>query len=273
MHMSSPERDAHSRADVLDVGSLSVVLGGIPVLRGIDLNVRAGEFVALLGANGSGKSTLVKAALGLLPAERGEVDLFGAPVRSFHDWKRVGYVPQRSTVAMQQASVREVVASGWLSRQRPFVPAGRRARVRVDEALASVGLSDRASLAMTTLSGGQQQRALVARALVAEPELLVMDEPLAGVDHANQQAIADIVGSTVARGAAALVVLHELGPFAPLIDRAVVLVDGRVALDGPPGELPGLGGHEHDHREAPSWFPDTFDGGTHDRNSFERRSS
>src|SRR3978361_1155095 len=101
-------------------------LGARPILRGIDVSVGRGEVLAVLGANGSGKSTLVRAMMGLVPVCRGEVRLFGTPRVEFHDWHRVGFVPQRVTAASGvPASVREVVASGRLSRRRPFWPSSR----------------------------------------------------------------------------------------------------------------------------------------------------
>lgn len=238
---------------VLGASDLSVSLGGLPVLRGIELDVRVGEFVALVGSNGSGKSTLVKAMLGLLPLSRGEARLFGERLSAFRSWHRVGYVPQRSTLTMQSASVAEVVATGWLARRRPFVPAAASQRSAVREVLAQVGLAERAGAAMTTLSGGQQQRVLIARALVGQPDVLVMDEPLAGVDLESQWEMAEILRGFQQAGGTVLIVLHELGPLEPLIDRAIVLQDGRVVHDGPQQDLPGFGGHEHEHPDDQGW--------------------
>ena len=111
---------------VVQVTDGAVELGGRPVLRGIELTVRQGEVLAVLGANGSGKSTLVRAMMGLVPVSRGEVRLFGTPREDFDDWRRVGFVPQRVSAASGvPASVREVVASGRLCRRRPFAPARR----------------------------------------------------------------------------------------------------------------------------------------------------
>jgi len=213
----------------------AVAIGGRPILRAIDLQVRTGEFVALMGANGSGKSTLVRALTGLRPLTAGSVRLFGTPLGRFHDWQRVGYVPQRSSAAGGvPASVWEVVASGRLTRRRllrPLSPSDRRA---VADAISVVGLDDLVSTGVSNLSGGQQQRVLIARALAGEPDLFFLDEPTAGVDLPNQQALADALRVLSDRGATIVLVAHELGPMAPLIDRAVVMRDGRIAYDGPP---------------------------------------
>ncbi|MFD9129870.1 metal ABC transporter ATP-binding protein [Kitasatospora sp. NPDC059571] len=233
-------------------GAVAAV-GGRPVLRGVDLSVGPGEVVALLGANGSGKSTTVKAVIGSVALDHGSLELFGTPQRRFRGWHRIGYVPQRTTAAGGvPATVREVVSTGRLPQHR-LRPLRRRDREAVDRALAAVGMLDRAGDGVAGLSGGQHQRVLIARALVGEPDLLIMDEPMAGVDVGSQQVLADILRSEVARGCAVLLVLHELGPLEPLIDRAVVLRDGCVAHDGPPPESVGqhaLPGHDHVHPHA-----------------------
>jgi zinc transport system ATP-binding protein len=223
------------REQVISVHDVSVQLGGRPILRGIDLTVNAGEVVTILGANGSGKSTLVRAILGLVPISRGEVRLFGTPRERFRDWRRLGFVPQRATAAAGvPATVTEVVAAGRLARRTPFLPLGRKDRAAVHAAIDAVGLTDKAGDGVATLSGGQQQRALIARALAGEPDLLVLDEPTAGVDLESQQAFADALGGLVERGATVILVAHELGPMTNLVDRAVVMRDGRVAYDGRP---------------------------------------
>lgn len=220
---------------VVEVVDGSVEIGGRPVLRHIDLSVDAGEFVALLGANGSGKSTLVRAVTGLRPLARGRVSLFGTDLDRFRSWGRVGYVPQRATAATGiPTSVWEVVASGRLTRRRLLRPLSRSDRRAIHEALEVVGLADRRHDAITALSGGQQQRALIARALSGEPELMLLDEPTAGVDLANQHALADALDVLKGRGTTVVLVEHELGALAPLVERAVVMRDGRVAYDGAP---------------------------------------
>ncbi|MGW5093241.1 metal ABC transporter ATP-binding protein [Streptomyces nodosus] len=235
---------------VIALRGVRAELGSRPVLRGIDLTVHRGEVVALLGANGSGKSTVVRTVIGQVPVGAGEVELFGTPRRRFRDWRRVGYVPQRTTAGGGvPATVTEVVTSGRLSRARLGVL--RRADHRaVRHALELVGMADRAKDSVDALSGGQHQRVLIARALASEPELLIMDEPMAGVDLASQEVLARTLEDQVASGATVLLVLHELGPLEPLIDRAVVLRDGRVVHDGPPPKAVGehaLPGHDHVH--------------------------
>ncbi|NLF03425.1 MAG: metal ABC transporter ATP-binding protein, partial [Actinomycetales bacterium] len=174
---------------VLAVRDLRVDLGAHTVLHDVDVEVSAGEVVAILGANGSGKSTLVRATTGIIPFHSGQIELFGVPLGPRAPLDRVGYVPQRVSAASGVvATASEVVQSGLLGRRR-FRP-GRGAHARAAEALELVGLAAAAERPVTELSGGQQQRVLIARALVRQPELLVLDEPVAGVDLPSQEAFA-----------------------------------------------------------------------------------
>jgi zinc transport system ATP-binding protein len=234
---------------VLDVEGAVVNYAGRPVLDGVSLHVAAAEVIAILGANGSGKSTLVKAALGLVPLVRGEVRLFGTPLRRFREWHRIGYVPQRLGAGSGvPATVGEVVAEGRLARRRLLRGTTAEDRRAVDEALAAVGLSEHVRQPVATLSGGQQQRVLIARALAGRPELLVLDEPTAGVDAASQEAFAKALQHFVDEGGTVLFVAHELGPLQPLITRCVVVHHGDVIHSGP---NPAPAGHhadpDHDH--------------------------
>ena len=208
-------------------------LGGRPVLHGVDLTVRRGEVVALRGANGSGKSTTVGVLVGQTPVSGGSVELFGLPRQRFGDWARLGYVPQRGAPASGvPATVAEVVTAGRLARTR-FGVLRRADRAAVRRALEQVGMAERAREPVHALSGGQHQRVLIARALAAEPDLLIMDEPLAGVDLAGQHRLAATLRQLVAEGTSALLVLHETGPLEGLVDRSVVLSDGRVVPTDP----------------------------------------
>ncbi|MFZ0140302.1 MAG: metal ABC transporter ATP-binding protein [Aeromicrobium sp.] len=247
---------------VLAVRDASVTLEGRAVLRHVDLDVAEGETVALLGANGSGKSTLVRAAVGLVPIDTGQVELFGTPLAKFREWRRLGYVPQQSRAAAGvPATVQEVVMSGRLSR-RPIAGLARQSdHDAVTGAVARVGLVDRMRSPLAELSGGQQQRVLIARALAGDADLLVMDEPTSGVDHDNQESLAELIGGLVNDGASVLLVAHELGPMRTLVDRVVVLGDGLVVSTG------GVDAavheeHEqvHHHTEPPEPRPEVLGG-------------
>ena len=232
---------------VVELRSASITYDGRTVLSGIDVRVDAGEVVAVLGANGSGKTTLVRAVVGLLPLATGELQLFGTPIGQFRERTRIGYVPQRGGASTGvPATVREVVATGRLALTglRRARPADRAA---VERAIDTVGLLERAGDSVATLSGGQQQRVLIARALTCEPDLLVLDEPTAGVDLPSQQALAATLRALLPRGTTILLVAHELGPMHPLITRAITMADGRVLHDGPPPEPDHLHLHDPEH--------------------------
>jgi len=239
---------------VVTVSHAAVSYGGRAVLQDIDLDVQPGQVVAILGANGSGKSTLIRTILGLVPLEAGTVTLFGTPQRRFRQWARIGYVPQRMGAGSGvPATVGEVVASGRLARRGIFRPSGAADREAVRAALADVGLLERIGDPVSTLSGGQQQRTLIARALAGHPDLLVLDEPTAGVDAASQEAFAAALGKFAAAGGTILLVAHELGPLRPLIDRAIVVHEGQIAHQGVPPEPAGHHAdpdHDHTHPHA-----------------------
>ncbi|RBY76118.1 ABC transporter [Geodermatophilus sp. TF02-6] len=221
--------------------------GDTAVVQGVDLTVRSGEAVAVLGSNGSGKTTLARGLLGLAAVLGGEVEVLGAPVGRLRERGRVGYVPQRHTVSgAVPATVREVVGVGRLARLGSFRRLRPADRAAVADAVAAVGLADRLCDPVASLSGGQQRRVLVARALAAEPELLVMDEPTAGVDAASQDALAAVLADVSATGTTLLVITHETGPLAGVLTRAVVVDHGRIGYDGPlAGAGAGAGGHHH----------------------------
>jgi zinc transport system ATP-binding protein len=240
--MTPTARDA---APVIATRNVTVSLTGRSILHDITVTVPAGQTVAVLGANGSGKSTLVRTLVGLIPHDGGRVELFGSPLATFKAWQRVGYVPQRTTAAAGvPATVGEVVSAGLLTPRSWLRPRSRQDLAALAEALETVGMADRIKDPVAALSGGQQQRVLIARALARRPDVLIMDEPMAGVDLASQQVFADALGRLADRGTTIVLVLHELGPLAPLIQRTVVLRSGAVVYDGTPVEH---GEPDHDH--------------------------
>jgi zinc transport system ATP-binding protein len=230
------------------------------VVQDASLTVWPGEVVAVLGPNGSGKSTLVRGLLGLTDQLGGQVRLFGQARGEFEDHARLGYVPQRHTLsASVRATVAEIVAVGRLSHHRWWRPVVRSAgdSGTIGAALDVVGLSDRLDADVSTLSGGQQRRVLIARALASEPDVLLMDEPTAGVDVANQGVLADVLARLAARGTTMIIVTHELEALADVVTRIIVLRAGRIAFDGTPtefasrtGELEPHDGHHHEDELA-----------------------
>ncbi|GAA1168029.1 metal ABC transporter ATP-binding protein [Ornithinimicrobium humiphilum] len=233
--MSSAPAATTGPAPVIIMRSASFGYAGRPVVTDVDLTVRAGEVVAVLGPNGSGKTTLVKGLLGLSEHLSGTVEVLGTPVARLHDRARIGYVPQRHTlVGGVRATVGEVVATGLLSRRPWWRPARRADREAVRAAVEAAGLGDRLRFDVESLSGGQQRRVLIARALVARPEVLVMDEPTAGVDRASQDVLARVLRRLAAEGTTMLIVTHELSALRGIVDRIVEVDSSHVTFDGTP---------------------------------------
>ncbi len=201
-------------------------------MRGIDLTISAGEFVAVVGPNGAGKSTLIKAILGLASLAAGSLELFGAI--GTRDRSRIGYVPQRQTVGGPiPSTVYEVVASGRLADGR-WTPLRRADHVATQRALDRFSLSGVARQPVSELSGGQQRRVLIARALVRDVELVLLDEPIAGVDVDAQAELASVLDSLAIGGTTIVVVTHELVPIEQSLTRVVWVSRGQIEYDGPP---------------------------------------
>ena len=218
--------------------------GGPPVLAGVDLEVPAGQFVGIAGPNGGGKTTLVRLALGLARPSLGEALLFGRPAEEFGERARLGYLAQRALVGIEApVTVQELVSAGRVPRRglfRPYSSADRRA---VRGAIERVGLLEQAGEPVRRLSGGQRQRAHIAKALAGEPDLLVLDEPTAGVDADAQESFAALLEDLHAElGTTILYVSHEFGAVERFVQR-LVLVRGEIVFDGSPSALPG---HWHD---------------------------
>ena len=210
---------------------VSVVRAGRTIWSHGTFEVPAGSVVGIIGPNGSGKTTLLEVLLGLLPIASGEVEVLGGDPRRGD--RRIGYVPQGYGAALGDAvSCRDLVALGvtgtrWgLGRPSPSDNA------RIDAALQAVGASEYARRRMSQLSGGQQQRVAIAQALVDEPELLLLDEPLANLDIRNQHGIVSLLGRirderrSDGRHVTILLVAHDLNPLLPVLDGAIYLLDG-----------------------------------------------
>jgi zinc transport system ATP-binding protein len=244
-------------APIIELRHASFGYAAHPVLTGVTLTLRPGAGVSVLGPNGSGKSTLVRGLLGLNDHLGGDVELFGQPRESFSDFARLGYVPQRHTLsASVRATVAEIVAVGRLSHHRWWRPVIRSTQdaTIIDRALDVVGLNDRAQADVATLSGGQQRRVLIARALASNPDVLLMDEPTAGVDTANQQVLSEVLARLATRGTTMVIVTHELAALADIVTRIVVVQGGHLAFDGSRDEFAARTGEfassaDHHHHE------------------------
>ena len=209
---------------------LCITLGGREIVHSAHLEIATGESVGIFGPNGSGKSTLVKGLLGVVP-HTGTAQVFGVDTARPRrvPWHRVGYVPQSMVHAGNlPATALEVVRSGLLSGRHLFADKGKVARAAAYEALAAVGLDNRAQDPVRVFSGGQQHRVMIARALVRRPDLLVLDEPLAGIDARARADLADILTRLHGAGLTLVMVLHERGELEHLVGRDIQVSDGYV---------------------------------------------
>lgn len=243
---------------VLTAGAVSFAYGKTAVLESVSFRVDPGEFVALTGSNGSGKSTLLRILLGLLPPATGSVQLFGEHPDALRARWQIGYVPQRpGVVDLLPATVDEVASAGRLARRGWWRRLGAADRAAVTAALEMVDLTEYRHRRVAELSGGQQQRVFIAKALAAEPRLLILDEPVAGVDAESQRRFRDVLVALTEQGAAVLLVSHELGAVAEDLDRILVLRRGGIVFDGPPAELAATGVSLGVHAtDLPLWLED-----------------
>jgi ABC-type Mn2+/Zn2+ transport system ATPase subunit len=216
-------------AALITLRDVSLGYDGRPVLEHVDLAIEEGEFLALLGPNGAGKTTLLRGLLGLLPVLSGRIERGGARAGS-----PPGYVPQRDTLdPIFPLTAFEVALMGTYARLSAFRPVGAHERRRAAECLGQVGLEAIAGQPFWALSGGQKQRVLIARALAAEPTLLLLDEPTAGVDPGAAAAIMEVIARlNRERGLTVLLVTHQLRLVRPLV-RSVLWVEGGRARKGP----------------------------------------
>lgn len=234
MNAGGEAPDANQRSAALEVRRLTVSYSSRPVLWDVDAHFPVGALSAIVGPNGAGKSTLLRAALGLVPADAGQVLFEGRPARKALD--RVAYVPQRDAVDWDfPITVREVVemgryrSAGWIRR------VGRCERTVVDESLERVGMTSFADRQIGQLSGGQRQRIFLARALAQQAPVLVMDEPFAGIDARTEGALLELLRGLTDQGRSVILVHHDLGTVRASFDWALLL-NVRTIACGPVAE-------------------------------------
>ena len=215
----------------LSVYDLTVAYHRKPVIWDISFDLPPGQLIGVVGPNGAGKSTLLKAVMDLIPRASGRIRVFGDSYK--HNRHRVGYVPQRESVDWQfPVNARDVVTMGLYDEIGWCRPVRKTHRDRAIEALQRVGIAELANRQISQLSGGQQQRTFLARALVQDADLYLMDEPFAAVDAATERAIIDILRDLKDRQKTAVVIHHDLQTVSEYFDY-VVLLNMRVVAHGP----------------------------------------
>ncbi|GHO84085.1 metal ABC transporter ATP-binding protein [Dictyobacter formicarum] len=236
--VSSPAESA----ELIEVHEAAVTLGTHTIWRDVHLSIQAGEFIAILGPNGAGKSTLLKAILELIPLSHGSITVLGQPARRGN--AAIGYVPQRrhfdADVHVRGRSiVRLGLDGGKWGLPLPFVARAnaRAAALRVQQAIDLVGATAYADRPIGELSGGEQQRLLIAQALVTQPRILALDEPLDNLDLRHQQAAATVI-RRISREmqATVLLVTHDINPLLTAVDRVIYVAHGQIAV-GTPAEV------------------------------------
>src|SRR5829696_4116013 len=228
---AEPGGGAAPPVPALEVHDLTVSYQRKPVLWNVDLAVPPGKLVGILGPNGAGKSTLIKAVMGLIPLSSGWVQVFGRPVDTQRD--KIGYVPQRESVDWTfPVTAMDVVLMGRYGKVPWYRRIGRRDRELAREALQKVGMLAYADRQISNLSGGQQQRVFLARALVQDSQIYLMDEPFAGVDAATEAAIVKLLQDLRAAGKTVLLVHHDLQSAKDYFDM-LILLNMRLVAFGP----------------------------------------
>ena len=220
----------------IELDQVRVQFGRRILLKNLSLEIRQGEFVTILGPNGAGKSTLLKLLLGLLKPASGRIQVLGRPPRRGN--REIGYAPQHRALEADLAlRARDVVGFGLDGDRWGIAFPSRRRRALIEKALAEVRALDFADAPVGQLSGGEQQRLLIAQALLTNPRLLLLDEPLANLDIAHGQEIVSLVSDLCrARGVTVLLVSHDINPLLPVTDRVLYIANGQSAI-GTPDEV------------------------------------
>jgi zinc/manganese transport system ATP-binding protein len=221
---------------IIRLEHVRIQFGQRVILQDVNMTMNEGEFIVVLGPNGAGKSTLLKLLLGLLKPGAGVVRVLGKPPRRGNN--AIGYAPQHRTLEADLAlRARDVVGFGLDgNRWGPGIPSARR-NALIDKALLEVDASALADVPIGQLSGGEQQRLLIAQALLTNPRLLLLDEPLANLDISHEQEIVHLVARVCrARNVAVMLVTHDINPLLPVVDRVLYMANGQSTI-GTPDEV------------------------------------
>ena len=231
-----------SAVDIRGVWHTFAGTHGTPTLEDVSLSVRAGERLGILGPNGGGKSTLLRLVLGLLPLQRGEITVCGVSPSKAHRDGLIGYVPQRPEMEMAMPlTAREVLAQGVTWRLAPWRRVPATLAAQVERTIDLVGARDFADKPVGSLSGGQVQRVLIGRALVGQPRILVLDEPMVGVDAAGQRQFASLLAEIHrTTGVTMLTVTHDLRAIVAGSDQVACLARRLHSHGSPKGLTPAV---------------------------------
>ncbi|HSW66317.1 MAG TPA: metal ABC transporter ATP-binding protein [Bacillota bacterium] len=213
----------------IELKDISFAYNHGPTLEHISLKINSGDYVGVIGPNGGGKTTLIKLLLGLLKPASGQILLWGTPLAQFKDWHKIGYVPQRvdSTDFKLPISVQEVVSFGLR----------RSDKAAVQHALDQAGIAELAGRPLRELSGGQQQKAFIAKALVADPAVLILDEPTVGVDVRSQDAFYQLVAKlNKEQGLTIIMVSHDIDVVVNEVSK-LVCINEELVYHGRPKEF------------------------------------
>ncbi|MBO8164898.1 MAG: metal ABC transporter ATP-binding protein [Brevibacillus sp.] len=211
---------------IVRLSSVTFQYDGKSVLEQIDFTLHKGDFCGIVGPNGSGKSTLLKLILGLLVPKQGTVELFGKPLSKFREWSKIGYVAQQAAHGTGgfPATVREVVLSGLTGKVGLFRWFTKEHKRHAEEVITRVGLGEKIDAHIGTLSGGQRQRVFIARALVAQPELLILDEPTVGVDQESIEQFYRLLRTLKDEsGLTMMIVSHDVGVMSQWVNKVACL--------------------------------------------------
>ncbi len=226
-------------ASLVSAHDISVELGGRPVLDAVDFSIASGELVGLLGPNGAGKTTLLRALAGLQKLKQGQVNLLGEDIQRYaveDRARRLAYLPQAGQCHWPMP-VAQVVALGRLPHRAPWAQMPSSDAEAIQRAMAATDVAYLANRPATELSGGERSRVLLARALAVESQLLLADEPTAGLDPAHQLSVMEVLRSRVQSGIGVVVVMHDLSLAARFCSRLVLLHGARVVADDVPSKV------------------------------------
>lgn len=223
--------NVNSETSALSIRGLTVSYGSEPAVFSVDLDIYTNSMTAIIGPNGAGKSTMLKATMGIIPKLSGQVEVLGAPLEDRR--QIIAYVPQRASIDWDfPATVQDVVMMGLYKKLGLLGRIMGTHKARVNAALERVGMSDFSDRQIGQLSGGQQQRVFLARALVQDAQVYLLDEPFAGVDAATEKAIITVLKDLRSAGKAVAVVHHDLATVSEYFDR-VVLMNKSIIEMGP----------------------------------------